>query len=113
LSAAAVCATTRHDALDRAAQSAELNAGLMTDASILASMRWIPKSMTVDYLAKASGTVHAVAPPEALPVDAAEGYAWPAPVSVRNGAGEAVFGARIGMWLSPPDRQRTGAMPGA
>ena len=32
---------------------AELTAGLMTDASIPPGARWIPKGMTVEYLAKA------------------------------------------------------------
>lgn len=80
---------------------AELSAGVMTDVSIPASMRWIPRGMTVEYLAKAIGTMHAVATPDAPAVDAASGYAWPVRVSVRNNAGEEVFRARIDMWVSP------------
>ena len=38
---------------------AELCAGLMTDVSIPADMRWIPKGMTVEYLKKAVGTMPA------------------------------------------------------
>ncbi|HIZ51562.1 MAG TPA: DUF4442 domain-containing protein [Candidatus Pseudomonas excrementavium] len=41
--------------------AAELTAGLMTDASIPAGARWIPKGMTVEYLAKAKTSVRAVA----------------------------------------------------
>lgn len=41
--------------------AAELAAGTMTDASIPAGCRWIPRGMTVEYLAKADGDVRAVA----------------------------------------------------
>lgn len=81
--------------------AAELTAGMMTDVTIPSSMRWIPKGMQVDYLAKAKGTLHAEALPETPPVEAASGYAWPVKVCVRNEAGEEVFRARIHMWVSP------------
>lgn len=81
--------------------AAELTAGMMTDVSIPSSMRWIPKGMAVEYLAKAKGTLHAEATPDAAAVEAPSGYAWPVNVSVRNGAGEEVFRARIDMWVSP------------
>ncbi|WP_114240499.1 hotdog fold domain-containing protein [Dyella sp. C9] len=80
---------------------AELTAGMMTDVSIPSSMRWIPRGMTVEYLAKATGTQHAVATPEQPAVEEASGYAWPVRVSVRNDAGDEVFRARIDMWVSP------------
>ncbi|MBP5064987.1 DUF4442 domain-containing protein [Pseudomonas chlororaphis] len=41
--------------------AAELAAGVMTDVSIPAGARWIPKGMTVEYLAKAKTSVRAVA----------------------------------------------------
>lgn len=83
---------------------AELCGGMMTDASIPAGMRWIPKGMTVEYLAKARGTLRAVATPDTPAVEATAGYAWPVKISVRDGAGEEVFRARIDMWLSPRKR---------
>ncbi|MFI8610759.1 hotdog fold domain-containing protein [Pseudomonas sp. NPDC077649] len=46
--------------------AAELVAGSMTDASIPAGCRWIPKGMTVEYLAKADGDIRAVADGSAL-----------------------------------------------
>jgi acyl-coenzyme A thioesterase PaaI-like protein len=79
---------------------AELAGGLMTDVSLPATLRWIPKGMQVEYLAKARGTMHAVATPEALLESATAGQAWPVRVSVRDDAGEEVFRARIDMWLS-------------
>ena len=83
---------------------AELTAGLMVDASLPKGMRWIPKGMEVQYLAKATGTQHAVATP-AQPIVAAEaGYALPVDVQVCDDAGTAVFQARIQMWVSPVKR---------
>jgi acyl-coenzyme A thioesterase PaaI-like protein len=81
--------------------AAELSAGMMTDVTIPAGMRWIPKGMTVEYVAKAKGTMHATATPELAPNEAASGYAWPAKVSVRDSEGKEVFRARIDMWVSP------------
>jgi acyl-coenzyme A thioesterase PaaI-like protein len=80
---------------------AELSAGVMTEATIPADMRWIPKGMTVEYLAKAVGTMHAVATPEVAAVSSAEGCPWPVTVKVGDPTGKEVFRARITMWLSP------------
>ncbi|MFR0691910.1 hotdog fold domain-containing protein [Enterobacterales bacterium AE_CKDN230030158-1A_HGKHYDSX7] len=41
--------------------AAELAAGTMTDVSIPKGRRWIPRGMTVEYLAKADGDIRAVA----------------------------------------------------
>jgi len=41
--------------------AAELVGGTMTDVSIPAGRRWIPRGMTVEYLAKATGDIRAVA----------------------------------------------------
>jgi hypothetical protein len=83
---------------------AELSAGVMTDATIPSNMRWIPKGMTVEYLAKAKGSMHAEAVPQSPATESSSGYAWPVKVSVRNDAGEEVFRARIDMWVSPRTR---------
>ncbi|WP_163446994.1 DUF4442 domain-containing protein, partial [Escherichia coli] len=77
---------------------AELTAGLMVDASLPKGMRWIPKGMQVQYLAKARGMLQAVALPAQPIVAAAEGYALPVTVSVRDRAGTEVFSAVIDMW---------------
>jgi len=80
---------------------AELAAGVMTDATLPPSMRWIPKGMTVEYLKKANGTMHGVATPDVPLVESASGYELPVTVVVKNDAGEAVFRASIEMWVSP------------
>ncbi|SEL69442.1 Acyl-coenzyme A thioesterase PaaI, contains HGG motif [Pseudoxanthomonas sp. GM95] len=80
---------------------AELTAGLMTDASLPASMRWIPKGMSVQYLKKAVGTLHAVATPAAPLKESGAGYALQVDVAVRDGDGDTVFTAQVEMWVSP------------
>jgi acyl-coenzyme A thioesterase PaaI-like protein len=85
---------------------AEFAGGLVTDATIPASMRWIPKGMQVDYLGKANGTMHAVATPDIPAVEAVQGYDLPVTVSVRDGQGAEVFRARIAMWVSPKRERR-------
>jgi acyl-coenzyme A thioesterase PaaI-like protein len=84
---------------------AELSAGVMTEVSIPTDMRWIPKSMSVEYLAKAVGTMRAVAEPDVPATSADDGYAWPVVVKVSDPAGKDVFRARITMWLSPRERR--------
>jgi acyl-coenzyme A thioesterase PaaI-like protein len=87
---------------------AELAAGLMTEATVPASHRWIPKGMTVEYLKKAGSDLRAVAemgsPPAFGP-----GAELPVPVTVTDSQGETVFRAEIRMWVSPRDR---GGSPG-
>ena len=80
---------------------AELTAGIMTEASLPAGMRWIPKGMSVQYLKKARGTMHAVATPDIPIVHAAQGYDLPITVPVTDPQGQEVFRAHIVMWLTP------------
>ena len=80
---------------------AELCAGVMTDASLPAGMRWIPKGMTVQYLKKAMGPQYGVATPRIPLVAAGSGYDLPVDVEVRDAGGELVFRAEVTMWLSP------------
>jgi len=75
--------------------AAELAGGMMTDVSIPAGARWIPKGMTVEYLAKAKTDVTAVA--------SAEGVDWQSDgdkvvnVDIHDTEGKKVFTARITM----------------
>jgi acyl-coenzyme A thioesterase PaaI-like protein len=79
---------------------AELAGGLMTDASVPSTHRWIPKGMTVEYLKKADTDLRAIATPlEAL--DLRKAGEFPVHVGVLNTAGEIVFRAQIAMWVSP------------
>ncbi|WP_434597268.1 DUF4442 domain-containing protein [Pseudomonas sp. R4-83] len=75
--------------------AAELAGGMMTDVSIPDGARWIPKGMTVEYLAKAKTDVTAVA--------SAEGVDWQSEgdkvvtVDIHDTEGKKVFTARITM----------------
>ncbi len=80
---------------------AELSAGVMAEATMPPGMRWIPKGMSVEYLGKATGSMRAVATPEAQLTNAVGGQEWPVIVQVTDPAGTAVFRARITMWISP------------
>jgi len=84
---------------------AEFCAGVMTDASLPAGMRWIPKGMRVQYLKKAVGPQHGVATPRTPLAAAASGYELPVDVEVKNAAGEPVFRAEVTMWISPKPAQ--------
>ena len=79
---------------------AELSAGVMAEATLPAGMRWIPEGMTVEYLSKATGSMHAVATPDAPLVASDTGHEWPVVVLVTDQVGKAVFRARIAMWVS-------------
>jgi acyl-coenzyme A thioesterase PaaI-like protein len=80
---------------------AELCAGLVTDVSIPADMRWIPKGMTVRYLAKARGRIRATARPVTELVSSASGYDVVIAVSLKDEQGTEVAAADIAMWLTP------------
>jgi acyl-coenzyme A thioesterase PaaI-like protein len=80
---------------------AELCAGVMTDASLPKTMRWIPKGMTVAYLKRAKGRMHAIATPMIPMVDSDAGYDLPVNVDVLDSSGDKVFHAEIRMWMSP------------
>jgi acyl-coenzyme A thioesterase PaaI-like protein len=80
---------------------AELCAGLVTDVSIPADMRWIPKGMTVSYLKKAKGKMSARGQPAKVFYSAQEGYAGQIDVTVTDEHGVVIFTAEIAMWISP------------
>jgi len=78
---------------------AELAAGTMTEITIPASMRWLPKGMAVEYLKKAESDVEA----HASVGEIAEGPGRDVPVTVevKDRDGEQVCRAVITMWVSP------------
>ena len=77
----------------------ELAAGLVTEASLPASVRWIPRVMTIEYLQKAETALEATATVEVRD--------WPGPsdvpvsVSVMDTGGVEVVRATITMYVSP------------
>jgi len=79
---------------------AELAGGTMTEVTIPATHRWIPRGMTVEYLKKATTGLVAVATPESKPDWSAPGD-YRVNVLVTDRGNEAVFRAVITMWVSP------------
>lgn len=79
---------------------AEVAGGILTEISVPATHRWIPKSMTVQYLKKAETDLRAVCVLEALPAFNQAGD-LPVTVKVLDSRGEEVFRAVITMWVSP------------
>ena len=79
---------------------AELAAGTMTEVTIPATHRWIPKGMSVDYVAKAETSLRAAATWPAVELGN-DGQAVVVPVQVIDTAGQTVLRAEISMWVSP------------
>jgi acyl-coenzyme A thioesterase PaaI-like protein len=90
---------------------AELAAGTTLEVSLPSSHRWIPKGMTVGYLAKAETDLRAVATvPDLADLAADESREVVVPVDVLDERGTVVVHADITMWLSPrPVRKSTDA----
>ena len=79
---------------------AEIAAGTMTEVTVPADYRWIPRGMTVEYLRKAETNLTAVA--EISPVPDFDGtFELPVKVSVTDARNQTVFRAVINMWVSP------------
>ncbi len=77
----------------------EIAAGTMMEASIPSSMRWIPKEMTIQYLAKAETNIRAKA---VLPdVEYGEAQDVIVAVTVVDTGGTEVVYADITMYVSP------------
>lgn len=79
---------------------AELASGLMTDVSIPSGYRWIPKGMTVEYIAKARGDLRAIASLEEQPVFDGAGD-LPVEVTVLDRSEATVMRATITMRVAP------------
>ena len=82
---------------------AELAAGTMTEATIPGKHRWIPKRMTVEYLAKADSDLLATATIDPMPEFGAA-MELPVMVEVIDVNHALVFRAVITMWVSPRTR---------
>lgn len=77
----------------------ELAAGMCTEVTIPVAMRWIPRGMTIEYLAKAETDVTATARLDKTEWAGAENVS--VPVSVHDANGKEVVRAVISMYVSP------------
>jgi len=77
----------------------ELAAGMCTEVTIPLGMRWIPRGMTIEYLARADTDVIATARLDRNDWTGADNVAVPVTVSDSNG--KEVVRAVISMYVSP------------
>lgn len=82
---------------------AEAAMGMLAEAAVPSTHRWIPKAMSTQYLAKAESGLHAVAELDPLPdiVSVTEGMELVVPVRVYDSAGTEVVHADIAIWVTP------------
>jgi acyl-coenzyme A thioesterase PaaI-like protein len=81
--------------------AAEMAMGMLMEATVPRSHRWIPKAMTVQYLAKATTSLHAHArldPPDFSEIT--EGIEVVVPVRVTDRNGTEVVHADITTWIT-------------
>ena len=82
--------------------AAEMAIGMLMEATVPSSHRWIPKAMTVHYLAKATTSLRAQArlvPPDFSQITA--GVDLVVPVRVTDRSGAEVVHAEITTWVTP------------
>lgn len=83
--------------------AAEIAMGMLMEATVPRSHRWIPKAMSVQYLAKAESSLRATARLAELPDFAAitAGTDLVVPVSITDRSGTEVVHADITTWVTP------------
>lgn len=80
---------------------AEVAMGMLAEATVPPTHRWLPKSMTVNYVAKAESGLRAVAEIPEIPEFGPEGFELPVPVTVSDKSGKPVTEAVITVWITP------------
>ncbi|MCV7256027.1 DUF4442 domain-containing protein [Mycobacterium hackensackense] len=82
--------------------AAEVAMGMAMEATVPTTHRWIPKAMTVQYLAKATSSLRAVAGFEVPDFGAmTEGTEIVVPVRILDRTGAEVVHAEITTWVTP------------
>jgi acyl-coenzyme A thioesterase PaaI-like protein len=88
-----------------ACNAAEVAMGMLMEATVPRSHRWIPKAMTVQYLEKATTSLRARAqldPPDFAQItDGSDGFELVVPVTVTDRHGTEVVHADITTWVTP------------
>jgi acyl-coenzyme A thioesterase PaaI-like protein len=88
-----------------ACNAAEVAMGMAMEATVPSTHRWIPKAMTVQYLAKATTSLRArveFTPPDFDAIT--EGTELVVPVSITDRGGTEVVHADITCWVTPNSR---------
>lgn len=79
---------------------AEITMGMLAEATVPPTHRWIPKGMTVAYLAKATTGLRASAELTEIPEFGDDPFELTVPVAVRDAAGREVVHADITVWVT-------------
>lgn len=83
---------------------AEVAMGMLAEATVPATHRWLPRGMTVEYLAKATTSLRAVAELEEIPeFDSAADIE--VPVGIYDNSGKEVVRARITIYVTEKKRR--------
>lgn len=80
---------------------AEIAMGMLAEATVPVTHRWLPKGMTVSYVAKAETKLRAVAQLPEIPEFGDEGFDLPVPVTISDKNGKPVTEAVITVWITP------------
>lgn len=80
---------------------AEIAMGMLAEASVDSTHRWIPVGMNVDYLAKAKTNLRAIAELNPLPACDDRPRDWEVPVRILDTGDNEVVSARITVRVSP------------
>lgn len=79
---------------------AEIAMGMLAEATVPATHRWLPKGMTVNYVAKARTGLTAVAELDPIPEFGAEGTEVDVPITISDSAGTPVVTGTITIWVT-------------
>lgn len=79
---------------------AEIVMGMLAEATVPDTHRWLPKGMTVAYVAKAETSLRAVAELPELPEFGDTGFELPVPVTITDRHGQPVVTATITIWVT-------------
>lgn len=86
---------------------AELAMGMLAEATVPPTHRWLPKGMTVTYVAKAETGLTAVAELAGLPEFGGEPAEVDVPVTVSDKHGKPVVTGSITIWVTEKPGQRS------
>jgi acyl-coenzyme A thioesterase PaaI-like protein len=80
---------------------AEIAMGMLAEATVPTTHRWLPKGMTVQYVAKAETSLRAVAELADVPEFGDQGVELPVPVTITDTSGKPVVTGTITIWVTP------------
>ncbi|MEQ0560214.1 hotdog fold domain-containing protein [Amycolatopsis sp. NEAU-NG30] len=83
---------------------AEIAMGMLAEATVPSTHRWLPKGMNVQYVAKAETGLRAVAALPELPEFGDEGFDLEVPVTISDANDRPVVTGTITIWVTPKKR---------